>query len=106
MVRKVPCHLSILPVSRVLSYLELIPVSRIGGDIGVYYSTCDGHPMFLKDMLRNVIQITENLWARNLSNSIMSNGFIKKSVSVRIEMQVLVLHLFCKTVVLVHPKQW
>lgn len=47
-------------------------------------------------MLRNVVQSTQKLKQKNLSNCSMCNGLVKYSVLVSTEMQVLVLYRFCK----------
>lgn len=54
-------------------------------------------------------QITEHLRKnKNQSNSVRCNGLIKYSVSVSTEMQILILHSFCKKkkVVLCIPSKW
>lgn len=59
-------------------------------------------------MLRKNVELTEPLWKNQKlpSYSILCSGLIKHSVSVLVStgMQVLVLHLFSITVVLVHPQ--
>lgn len=60
-----------------------------------------GAHVLWKNMLRNAVQITEQLWKKN---SVMCNSVLKYLLWASTEMRALIPYLFCKKVVSVHPQ--